>query len=106
MNGSTADTVAAVGSDGSFALEGEWTVLRAAELRPVLAGVVAGGATRLDLSHITEFDSAGLQLLVAARRSAAARGVALAFDAPSPAVRALAAVYRLDAGLQSPGAGT
>jgi anti-sigma B factor antagonist len=90
---------------GCVALEGDWTVIRAAELRPLLAQSVAAGAQRLDLSRITEIDSAGLQLLLSARRSAATHGIELAFDAPSSAVRALAAVYRLDAGLRAVGAG-
>jgi ABC-type transporter Mla MlaB component len=91
---------------GSWVPEGDWTVIRAAELRPLLAQRIGAGVTRIDLSRITEFDSAGLQLLLSAQRSAASRGQELAFDAPSAAVRALGAVYRLDASLQAVGAGS
>lgn len=91
-------------AEGTFALEGEWTVIRAAELRPLLAGRIAAGAKELDLSHITEIDSAGLQLLIAARRSAGRRGQELALRGAAPAVRALASLYGLDENLQIEGA--
>jgi ABC-type transporter Mla MlaB component len=72
------------------ALAGDWTIYRAAELHALLRERIDGGAERLDLSGIGEFDSSGLQLLLAARRSAAAAG-----RAPEP-VRALCATYGLD----------
>jgi anti-anti-sigma factor len=56
------------------ALAGDWTIYRAAELRSVLADRVAAGDTEFDLSGIGEFDCAGLQLLLALRRSVARRG--------------------------------
>jgi anti-anti-sigma factor len=90
--------------DGVFALEGEWTVIRAAELRPLLSGGISAGARTLDLSHITEIDSAGLQLLIAARNSAARRGQELALRGAAPAVRALAGLYGLDENLHAEGA--
>jgi ABC-type transporter Mla MlaB component len=78
------------------ALAGDWTIDRAAELHALLRERIDGGAERLDLSGIGEFDSSGLQLLLAARRSAAAAGRALRLaGAPEP-VRALCATYGLD----------
>jgi anti-anti-sigma regulatory factor len=44
-------------------------------------------APAFDLSAVTEFDSAGLQLLLIARQEAARLGKQLAVPAASPAVR-------------------
>jgi anti-anti-sigma factor len=44
-------------------------------------------APALDLANVTEFDSAGVQLLLMARREAARLGKRLALQAASPAVR-------------------
>jgi anti-sigma B factor antagonist len=49
----------------------------------------------LDLSGVTEFDSAGVQLLLATRRSLAARGQTLALLDASPVVRDALAVFGL-----------
>lgn len=49
----------------------------------------------LDLSGVTEFDSAGVQLLLAARRSLAERGQVLALLDASPVVRDALAVFGL-----------
>ena len=71
-------------------ITGEMSIYRAAELKPLLLQAVAdGGAAPLeiDLSEVSEFDSAGLQLLLAARQAAAEAGRALRLHEPSPAVR-------------------
>ena len=87
-----------------FVLQGEWTVVQAAGNRPALLAAIEAGTTRLDLSRVEEFDSAGLQLLLAARRSAVQRGSSLALEDPSAAVRALCAAYHLDEQFQPRGA--
>ncbi|UGQ45170.1 STAS domain-containing protein [Massilia endophytica] len=69
------------GARSALAIEGELTIYRAAELKPVLLEAAAGGALALDLSQVTEFDSAGLQLLLMAQRQAT-----LQLLAPSDAV--------------------
>lgn len=70
------------------AIEGEMTIYRAAELCAVLqAALKAGdGELALDLSAVTEIDSAGVQLLLAAGKSAAAAQRELRLVARSPAV--------------------
>ncbi len=73
-------------------IEGEMTIYRAAELKDVLAGAVAQAvsearALALDLSDVTEFDSAGVQLLLLARREVQRHGQVLRLEACSPAVR-------------------
>ena len=73
-----------------FRIEGELTIYRAAELaaamRAALAEVPGGGAFELDLSEVTEMDCAGVQLLIAARRSAQESGRTLRVAGNSPAV--------------------
>jgi anti-anti-sigma regulatory factor len=56
-------------------IEGELTIFRAAELKPVLLADPA--PTEIDLSGVTELDSAGVQLLMLAKRTALAEGHAL-----------------------------
>ncbi len=77
----------------SLCVEGELTIYRAAELRTclqsALAGVAAGGALELNLAGVTEMDSAGVQLLMAARKSARAVQSELRLVAHSPAVLAV-----------------
>lgn len=79
-----ADHLLRIGSD--------MTITAAAGLREHLVDAVAGlpaGSTclRLDLSAVHEFDSSGVQLLLAARRSLAERGASLQVVAAANAVR-------------------
>ncbi|MEJ7138406.1 STAS domain-containing protein [Amphibiibacter pelophylacis] len=69
-----------------LAIQGDLTIYRAAELRQTLLTALAqpGDTLALDLSGVTELDSAGLQLLLSARRTAQAGGRTLDFLAPSP----------------------
>jgi len=73
----------------AFPIDGEFTIYRAAELaaamKAVLAEVPAGGVVEIDLSAVTEMDSAGAQLLIAAGRSSRESGRALRIGALSPA---------------------
>ncbi len=76
------------GAVACLAVEGEMTIYRAAELKPALLDAVrAHEAPAFDLSAVTEFDSAGLQLLLVARREAQRLGKPLCVSAASPAVR-------------------
>jgi anti-anti-sigma factor len=80
-------------------IDGELTIYRAAELaaamKAALAAVADGGALDLDLSEVAEMDSAGVQLLLAARRSAAESGRALRLVARSAAVDDVLAILQL-----------
>ena len=71
-------------------IEGELTIYRAAELaeamKSSLAQVPAGGSFEVDLSGVTEMDSAGVQLLIAAKRSTDESGRVLRMAGSSPAV--------------------
>ena len=74
----------------AFRIDGELTIYRAAELaadlKAALAGVAGGGVFELDLSGVTEMDSAGVQLLIAARRSSQDSSRSLRVAAHSAAV--------------------
>ena len=76
------------GAAACLAVDGEMTIYRAAELHPVLLDAVrTHDAPALDLSEVTEFDCAGVQLLLVARREARRLGKELVLHAASPAVR-------------------
>jgi len=84
-------------------LGNDLTIAAAAACRAQLAAALAAqaGDLTLDLSGVSEFDSSGLQLLLAARRSLAARGAALRIVAASATVRAALAVLGLEALLEA-----
>lgn len=84
-------------STDTLSLGPELTIAFAAASHQQLAEALAGGtgALTLDLSGVTEFDSAGLQLLLATRRSLAASGRPLRIAAPSEVVRDALLVFGL-----------
>jgi anti-sigma B factor antagonist len=68
-------------------LEGELTVYRAVELRMTLQAALAeAGDLELDLARVTELDSAGVQLLLSAKKTAVASQRRLRLMNHSPAV--------------------
>lgn len=75
--------------DEPVRIEGEMTIYHASSLKERLVGALGGGtdpSPRLDLSRVTEIDTAGLQLILMARRLARARGRSLAVVEASPPV--------------------
>jgi len=74
----------------SFAIAGELTIYRVAELceslKTALAGLADGGDLEIDLSAVTEMDSAGAQLLMAVHKSTRASQHGLRLVKPSVAV--------------------
>ena len=79
-------------------LEPELTIYSAAQVHQVLLAVLRpGAALTLDLSDVCEIDSAGIQLLIAARREAEARGGSLALCGNSAAVQDAFVLLGLDA---------
>jgi anti-anti-sigma factor len=83
----------------SFRIDGELTIYRAAELaaamKAALADVADGGLLEVDLSEVAEMDSAGVQLLLAAKRSAGESGRSLRLSGRSPAVDEVLAILQL-----------
>jgi len=68
-------------------IKGELTIFTAAELRHQLLDALETGAkVEVDLSEVSEMDSAGMQLMVAAKREAGHRNLQLRFTGHSLAV--------------------
>ncbi|MGE5467580.1 MAG: lipid asymmetry maintenance protein MlaB [Ignavibacteria bacterium] len=70
-----------------MALAGEVTVFNAGDVRQKLLAALNGtDDVDVDLSQVTEIDTAGVQLIVAAKREAAERNKELHFSGCSPVV--------------------
>ncbi len=89
-------------TDTPIALGPELTISHAATARDALFDAVRAstGDVALDLRGVTDIDSAGVQLLLSARRSLAERGDTLHLQAPSACVREALSVFGLGALLQ------
>ena len=72
----------------SFRMAGEMTIYRAAELKEMLLEPLqhSGATLEVDLSGVTELDTAGLQLLILAKRTALKNEGQLRLIGHSPAV--------------------
>jgi len=96
------------GNGGRLHLEGDMTIYHAAEIKDGLLGALAQcAALEIDLSDVTEIDSAGVQLLLLVSREAAAQEKELRILAQSQAVLEVSRLCRLAAKLggASPSAG-
>jgi anti-sigma B factor antagonist len=89
------------GAGSELHVQGEMTIYRAAELAQQVFTAVRERPddTRLDLSQVTELDSAGMQILLMARRLAAAGGKRLQILNPSACVREVLTLCNLDEAL-------
>ena len=68
-------------------IKGELSIFTAAVLRQQLLDALDGETdVEVDLSAVSEMDSAGMQLMVAAKREAGVRNKSLRFTGHSPAV--------------------
>ena len=65
-------------------IDGELTIFRAMELKPALLAVPP--VTGIDLSGVTDLDTAGVQLLMLAKKTALAQGRDVSLTGHSPAV--------------------
>ncbi len=71
-----------------FSIEGELTIFRVASLREGIAlALDSSSEVEIDLSHVTEIDGAGLQLLMAAKLESIANDAHLSFIGHSNSVR-------------------
>lgn len=83
---------------GHLSIDGEFNIYTVADWRVRLLEVLApGGDVHLDLSGVSEIDSAGLQLLIAAHNQAVAGGHRLALIPADGAVAEVLGFARLDA---------
>lgn len=79
-------------AEGRASLVGELCVFHAAELKPRLLALTtsAGGEQEIDLAQVSEVDTAGVQLLLLARREAAGAGGRLRYvNHSAPVLEAL-----------------
>ena len=83
----------------TFRIEGEFSIYSAAQLRlqlmQWLQAAPAGTALKLDLAQVSEIDSAGLQLLLSAMRSAASQQCEIHVCAASDTVQQVLAITEL-----------
>ncbi|MCV2349986.1 lipid asymmetry maintenance protein MlaB [Paucibacter sp. Y2R2-4] len=87
----------------SLALGPELTIAQAAEQHQRLLEAVQGlesSVLRLDLSNVSDFDSAAIQLLLATQRSLQDKAAELQLHQPSAVVLAALRCYGLDASLK------
>ena len=83
-------------SSNVILLEGELTIYRAAELKPLLLAALPGtGPIELDLAEVSEVDTAGLQLLMMVQREAPKAGTRLEITGHSKAVTETLALCNL-----------
>jgi anti-anti-sigma factor len=69
-------------------VDGDLTIYHAAEIKQrLIEGVRGNGVLELDLSHVGEIDTAGLQVLALAKRESARQAHAMHIVGHSPAVR-------------------
>jgi anti-sigma B factor antagonist len=81
-----------------WSIEGEMTIYRASERKQELLHALAHPeAVELDLSKVSELDTAGVQLLILAKHTAQSRQAALRFVGHSAAVREVFALLNLAA---------
>jgi anti-anti-sigma factor len=78
-------------------IDGDMTIYQADELKQKLLGSIAGPATGLqvDLHNGSEIDTAGVQLLIAAKHAATAVGKTLTLTACSRAVTEVLELFGL-----------
>jgi anti-anti-sigma factor len=82
-------------------LDGELTIYTAAEQAPRVLGPLERTASiRVGLAGVTEMDTAGLQILLAARREAERLGGTAEFRGASEPVREALAIVHLDGALR------
>lgn len=79
-------------------IEGEMNIYSAPELkRRLLEQLGSADEVEINLSHVSEMDSAGFQVLCLAKREAATSGKTLNFTSHSPAVAEVIGLYSMAA---------
>ncbi len=80
----------------NYSAPGQLNIYECQALRTdLLALLDAHNSLAIDLSEVTEFDTAGVQILIAARKEAEAKRKVLVYQSPSPAVSELLELYAL-----------
>lgn len=85
----------------TLAISGELTIMVAADRKTELLNAVSRRKTvELDLSDVTEIDTAGLQILLLAKREAVELGKSLTLVSPSASVSEVLEICCLDNALE------
>ena len=81
---------------GQIRIFGELTIQHAEDLKPLLLASLPtdGSVARIDLAAVSEIDTAGIQLLMAANREVVNRGTALQIVAVSQVVQEALELFR------------
>lgn len=88
---------------GHIGIKGELDIFTAGTQRQLLLDAIdAGSEVEVDLSEVSEMDSAGLQLIVAAKREAARRHKPLRISGQSQAVLDILGLCDLSGSLDDP----
>lgn len=96
MKKTTNNTTKNTSDTCALRLEGEMTIFTAGEIKQrLLAPLPDCRRIDVDLSQVSEMDSAGLQLMILAKREANAMGKEICFVAHSPAVLEVLELCRL-----------
>ncbi len=100
----TMETLPVQRENGLIRVSGELTMHHAETIAPLLLASLPtdGSVAQLDLSDVSEIDTAGLQLLMAAHRETVNRFTSLTIVAASQAVRDTLELFRQDALLAPP----
>ena len=98
------ETLPVQAENGLIRVSGELTMHHAQTLAPLLLAALPtdGSAAQLDLSDVSEIDTAGLQIIMAAQREAVSRFTSLSIVAASQIVRDTLELFRQDALLAAP----
>jgi anti-sigma B factor antagonist len=88
-------------SEPTAQLSGEWTIHVIAQHKAHIQQLVEEGSFELDVANVTDMDSAGLQLLISARRSLEKQGRELRLSRASPAIKQVLLSYGLDENLHT-----
>jgi anti-anti-sigma factor len=98
------ETVPVQRDNGLIRVSGELTMHQAESLAPLLLASLPtdGSVAQLDLSDVSEIDTAGLQLILAAHRETVNRFASLSIIAASQVVRDTLVLFRQEALLAPP----
>jgi anti-anti-sigma factor len=98
------ETVPVQRDNGLIRVSGELTMHQAEALAPLLLASLPtdGSVAKLDLSDVSEIDTAGLQLILSAQRETVNRFASLSIVAASQVVRDTLVLFRQEALLAPP----
>jgi phospholipid transport system transporter-binding protein len=82
-------------AQGRWRIQGPVTMRNAQALRSDGLRLLEGGDAVVDLSGVTDADSAAVSLLLEWRRAAAAAGRSIRFEHPNANLRTLASLYNV-----------